>query len=97
MPRLKDGNGAEMARSLRPGARLTVKADGFEARFPTSAGTGPILAAIDGQRSIAEIEEFLARQDSKRWSSSYFAAEFTATYRLFNALNRLFLGRPRPT
>jgi SAM-dependent methyltransferase len=94
VPRLKDGNGAEMARSLRPGGRLTVKADGFEARFPTSAGTGPILAAIDGKRSIAEIEQFLASQDSKRWSSSYFAAEFTATYRLFNALNRLFLGRP---
>jgi hypothetical protein len=71
---------------------VTVKADGLEARFATSTGAGPILAAIDGRRSIAEIERLLAAQDPKRWSTAYFAAEFTATYRLFNALNRLFLG-----
>jgi SAM-dependent methyltransferase len=93
VPLLKEGNGVEIARGLRPGGRLTVKADGFEARFPTSAGAGPILAAIDGRRSIAEIGRLLAGQDPKRWSPTYFAAEFAATYRLFNALNRLFLGR----
>jgi SAM-dependent methyltransferase len=94
VPLLKDGSGVEIARGLRPGGRLTVKADGFEVRFPTSPGTGPILAAIDGRRSIAEIERLLAGQDPKRWSPAYFAAEFSATYRLFNALNRLFLGHP---
>jgi SAM-dependent methyltransferase len=94
VPMLREGSGVEMARGLRPGGRLTVKSDGFEARFPTSAGTGPILAAIDGRRSIAEIEAFLAGQDSKRWTAAYFDSEFMATYRLFNGLNRLFLGRP---
>ena len=34
-------------------------------------------------------------QDPKRWTPVYFAAEFAATYRLFNALNRLFLTRAR--
>jgi SAM-dependent methyltransferase len=92
VPRLKGEPGPDIARGLRPGGRVTVKADGLEARFATSTGAGPILAAIDGRRSIAEIERLLAAQDPKRWSTAYFAAEFTATYRLFNALNRLFLG-----
>jgi SAM-dependent methyltransferase len=91
VPKLREGNGVEIARGLRPGGRLTVKSDGFEVRFPTSAGTGPILAAIDGKRSIAAVGEHLAEQDSKRWTAAYFETEFMATYRLFNGLNRLFL------
>ena len=94
VPLLKGEPGVDLARGLRPGGRVTVKADGLEARFATVTGAGPILAAIDGRRSIAEIGKFLAEQDSKRWTSAHFAAEFAATYRLFNALNRLFLGRP---
>ncbi|MGH6882785.1 MAG: class I SAM-dependent methyltransferase [Hypericibacter sp.] len=93
VPVLKEGNGVELARGLRPGGKLTVKADGYEARFATSAGAGPILAAIDGRRSIAQIAALLAEQNPKRWTPVYFTAEFTATYRLFNALNRLFLSR----
>jgi SAM-dependent methyltransferase len=93
VPVLKGGDGIELARGLRPGGKLTVKADGVEARFATSAGAGPILAAIDGRRSIAQIAALLAEQDIKRWSPAYFAGEFAAAYKLFNALNRLFLTR----
>jgi SAM-dependent methyltransferase len=96
VPILKGVTGVEIARGLKPGGRLTVAADGFEARFPTSAGMGPILAAIDGRRSLAEIEALLAGQDPKRWTPAHFAAEFAQTYRLFNSLNRLFLGHTGP-
>jgi SAM-dependent methyltransferase len=98
VPVLKAMDGAAFARTLKPGGRLTVTADGFEARFALPPGAGPILGAIDGRRPIAEIAALLRAQDPQRWAAERFRAEFEQTYLLFNRLNRLFLGgRPGKT
>lgn len=92
VPVLKGIDGAAFARTQKPGGTLTVKADGFEARFSLPPGAGPILAAIDGRRAVAEIGRHLAAEDPRRWTADRFEAEFEKTYLLFNRLNRLFLG-----
>jgi SAM-dependent methyltransferase len=92
IPVLRDRPGATLAEGLKPGGALTVRADGIEAKLPLPRLAAPILAAIDGQRSIADIHSLLAAQDS-RLDRAAFAAEFGALFQAFNAVNKLFLRR----
>jgi hypothetical protein len=71
---------------------LTVKSDGFEARFPLPEGAGPVLAKMDGRRSRAGIAAALRAEEPKRWEGERFDRAFDGTFRLFNGLNRLFIG-----
>jgi hypothetical protein len=91
IPILRGTDGPTLARQTQPGGKVTVRADGLEAKFPLPAGAGPILGLIDGRRSIAEIGQALAENDPRRWVAPAFATAFSDFYRLFNGLNRLFL------
>lgn len=72
---------------------LKAKIDGIEVRFPLPALAAPILARIDGSRSIAEIRQALAQSGEGPRGEDAFRAAFDGVYRVFNRLNRLFLTR----
>ena len=93
IPVLRDGSGGESAKDLRPGGTLTARAEGFEARFALPRRAGPILARIDGRRSLADIHGDLAADDGGRFDRRAFMEEFSQLFRVFNAVNKMFLSR----
>ncbi|HTO85137.1 MAG TPA: class I SAM-dependent methyltransferase [Methylomirabilota bacterium] len=94
IPVLRNDDGAALARDLKPGGALTARAHGLEARFALPRLAGPILARIDGQRTVGEIHAALAA-DGTRLEWEAFKAEFDRLYGAFNAVNRMFLRRAR--
>ncbi len=91
IPVLREGSGAETAKNLKPGGTLTARAEGLEARFALPRRAGPILARIDGRRSLADIHADLAADQGARFEWSAFKEEFDRLYGVFNAVNRMFL------
>ena len=92
IPVLRDGSGAESAKTLKPGGSLTVRAEGLEARFALPRLAGPILARIDGRRTLADIHADLAASEGARFEWPAFAEEFNRLYGVFNAVNKMFLS-----
>ena len=93
VPVLREGSGAESARNLKPGGTLTARAEGLEARFALPRRAGPILARIDGRRSLADIHADLADTEGAGVEWSAFKEEFDRLYGVFNAVNKMFLSR----
>jgi SAM-dependent methyltransferase len=93
IPVLREGSGGESARNLKPGGTLTARAEGLEARFALPRRAGPILARIDGRRSLADIHADLAAGEGGRFDRSAFMEEFSQLFRVFNAVNKMFLSR----
>jgi SAM-dependent methyltransferase len=87
------GGGPEMARNLKPGAALTVRADGIDARFALPRRAGPILACIDGRRSLREIHAEMAKSEGSPLDWHAFLDEFGRLYAVFNGVNKMFLQR----
>ena len=89
IPVLRDSQGPELAKGLKPGGSLTARAEGLEVRMALPRTAAPLLAAIDGQTSIDGIfarvapDLHLPRQDFDR--------EFAALFKVFNAVNKMFL------
>jgi hypothetical protein len=93
IPVLREGSGIESAKDLKPGGALTARADGVEARFALPRRAGPILARIDGRRSLADIHADLAAGEGARFEWTAFKEEFDRLYGVFNAVNKMFLSR----
>ena len=93
IPVLREGSGMESAKNLKPGGTLTARAEGLEARFALPRRAGPILARIDGRRSLADIHADLAADEGARFEWSAFKEEFDRLYGVFNAVNKMFLSR----
>jgi len=89
IPVLKDSSGPELAKGLKPGGSLTARADGIEVRLPLPRLAPPILAAIDGQRSIHGIFARIATELGL--SRDAFDREFAVLFRAFNSVNKMFL------
>ena len=87
VPVLKGIDGAALARGLKPGAGITIETDGMRTRLPLPPRAGPILALIDGQRSIAGIVAALAGGSDQARA----AADVRATLDTFSELNKVFL------
>jgi hypothetical protein len=92
IPILRAGDGAELARNLKPGGALTARAQGVEARFALPRLAGPILARIDGRRTLEQIHAALVA-DGTRLPWDGFKDEFDRLFAVFNAVNRMFLRR----
>jgi SAM-dependent methyltransferase len=90
VPMLKGLDGASLARGLKPGAGITIESDGVSVRLPLPARAGPILALVDGTRTIDAIVGAIAGGGD----TTKARADFAATYETFNDLNRLFLKEP---
>jgi hypothetical protein len=66
IPGLREGSGAGSAKNIKPGGALTVRAEGLEARFALPRRAAPILARIDGRRTLADIHADLAAGEGAR-------------------------------
>ena len=93
IPVLREGSGIESARDLKPGGALTARAEGVEARFALPRRAGPILARIDGRRSLADIHGDLAASQGPRFEWAAFKEEFDRLYEVCNGVNKMFLTR----
>ncbi|MCI0430904.1 MAG: class I SAM-dependent methyltransferase [Rhodospirillales bacterium] len=93
IPVLRAGSGMESAKNLKPGGTLTARAEGLEARFALPRRAGPILARIDGRRTLADIHADLAAGEGARFEWPAFKEEFDRLYGVFNAVNKMFLSR----
>jgi SAM-dependent methyltransferase len=91
IPVLREGSGLESAKNLKPGGTLTARAEGLEARFALPRRAGPILARIDGRRTLADIHAELAATEGARFEWSAFKQEFDRLYGVFNSVNKMFL------
>lgn len=92
VPVLRHADGPALAAGSKPAGRLTARIDGIEIRFPLPRLAGPILARIDGRRSLAEIHAALAEGGRVDWPA--FKAEFDRLYAVFHGLNRMFIRAP---
>ena len=93
IPVLRESSGIESARDLKPGGALTARAEGVEARFALPRRAGPILARIDGRRTLADIHADLVAGEGARFEWPAFKEEFDRVYGVFNAVNKMFLSR----
>jgi SAM-dependent methyltransferase len=91
VPVLKAGSEA-LIKGLGTARVMKAKIDGIEVKFPLPEYAAPILAAIDGQRSIKAIHEHLAATGAAPRDWSTFKSAFDAVNAVFNKLNRLFLS-----
>jgi SAM-dependent methyltransferase len=91
VPVLRADSG-ELVAALRGRSTLKVAVDGLEVRLPVPPHAADILSAIDGKRTIAEIQQSVAPIDGLKGSTAFKTA-FDRVYTTFNALNRLFLTR----
>ena len=89
IPVLRDSLGPDLAKGLKPGGSLTARAEGLEVRMALPRTAAPLLAAVDGRTSIDGIfarltpDLHLPREDFDR--------EFAALFKVFNAVNKMFL------
>ena len=90
------GAGPALARGLKPGEPLKVSFGPNSLSFPLPRRAVPILAQLDGRRSVAELRGAVA-QAGLALSEEEFARDFAALFRVLNGTNHLFLSdRPLP-
>jgi hypothetical protein len=93
VPVMRDGSGEGMSRNLKPGGALTARADGLEARFALPRLAGPILARIDGRRTLRAIHADVATAEGGPLDWPAFRHEFARLYAVLNGVNKMFLRR----
>ena len=94
IPLLRDLDGAALGAQFKPGGSFSADLDGVTWRAALPNLASPILARIDGQRSLAQIHGQLQALDVKLdWPG--FKLQFDRLFAVFNAANRLFLRRAR--
>lgn len=90
IPVPRDLDAAALAGRLGTGNRLQAELYGQSVELTLPRLAAPILAAIDGQRSIAEIHRALSEEIG--WAA--FKDQFDQLFATLNGLNKLFLRLP---
>lgn len=90
VPVLRDFDGATFAKGWRAGALLAATFDGIPVRFTLPDLGGPIIARIDGHRSLTDIHA-ACRQAMPNLDWPAFARAFAALYQPMNGLNKLLI------
>lgn len=93
VPHLLNQSAEDVARSLPPGGKITVTADGLKTDMPVPALSRPIAALCDGNRSLAEIHVAI-REKRPDLDYDAFKRQFDKLYRVLNAINRMVLRLP---
>ena len=91
IPVLREGDGATLARGLKPGEPLKIVFGPATLRFPLPRRALPILSQIDGRRPIGALRDAVA-QAGLAISQSEFDRDFAGLYSVFNGINYLFLS-----
>ena len=91
VPVLRDGDGPALAAQIKPGMSLNIDMEGVKISLPLPDLAAPILARIDGTRSLAEIHAGLG-DAAPDWEG--FKSRFDRLYSSFYGLSRMFLRKP---
>jgi SAM-dependent methyltransferase len=94
VPVLRDRDGPALAKGLKPGTPLAADIDGLTLRLPLPPLAGPMLAEIDGSRSLGAIMASVAESRGRPADWPAFAAQFGGLFETLGGLGRLFLRRP---
>jgi len=92
VPALRDIASDALARTLKPGQPLVAGFDGFQLSFAMPRLAGPIVARIDGTRTIAGIRADLRASVDRNSSDGAFAEAWAETWRVLNGINRLLIA-----
>ncbi len=93
VPVLRDINGPELARGMRPGAVLDSAFPGLTLALPLPRLAGPILARADGRASFAEIFEAVRTLD-RGLSAEQFSVQARALFEGLNRIGKMYLRIP---
>ena len=94
IPVLLDGNGPAMAAAMRPGMSLSVETDGTKLSLPLPDLAAPILARIDGRRSLSAIHSDIAAGPHPGLDWLGFKNQFDRLYGAFYGASRMFIRYP---
>lgn len=94
VPVLRDADGPALAAQFRPGMALTVPADGLKLSLPLPPLAGPMLARIDGNRSLAKIRAGLVADGRPGLDRDAFMSEFGRLYGVFYGVSSMFIRNP---
>jgi SAM-dependent methyltransferase len=91
VPVAREKPAAELARAIRPEGTVAFLFDGLSVKVPLPKLAAPILALVDGQRSVAEIGQALA---GRGIDTAAFQRAWRETWDRLSALNQLLLAAP---
>ncbi len=91
IPILREGNGPALAGGLKPGEPLKVSFGATSFAIPLPRRAVPILAQIDGRRSVGALRGAVA-EAGLAMGEAEFERDFVALYRALNGVNHLFLA-----
>lgn len=91
VPVMREISGPELVRHIRPDGTIPFVFDGLRAMVPVPALAGPILALIDGVRTVGEIGVELA---ARGIDPAAFRRAWRTSFTTLSALNRLLLAPP---
>lgn len=94
IPVLRDMDGAAIAKEVKGGGTITVEMDGLKSNFTLPQMAPEIFAAIDGARSLGEIQATLAAGPFPGIDGETFRQQFQQLYATMNGLSRIFLKAP---
>jgi SAM-dependent methyltransferase len=91
IPILREGNGPALARGLKPGEPLKVSFGPSTLSFPLPRRAVPMLAQIDGRRTVAGLRAAVAAA-GLAMAEEEFAQDFAQLARVLTGINHLFLA-----
>ncbi len=95
IPVLRDVNGVEMARKLKPGQGISSDLPGLTGRLPLPSLAAAMLSRIDGVRDLESLHREIAGVGGEGLGWVAFKRQFDQLYGTLNGLGKLFLRGPR--
>ena len=91
VPVLRDIDGPDLARRIKPGQGLKAELPGLTGRLPLPPLAGAMLARIDGRRDLAALRAELAEARGGALGWTAFKVQFDQLYATLNGLGKLYL------
>ena len=93
IPILRDIDGPEMARRLKPGKGLSSDLPGLTGRLPLPPLAAAMLSRIDGRRDLGTLHREVAEAGGSTLTWDAFKRQFDQLYGTLNGLGKLLLRR----
>ncbi len=92
IPLLRHDDGPAIAEAIKDD-RIAFAIDGLKIGFHLPRLAAPILARIDGRRSLADLQQMLASELGARGAPAAFDAAFARLYKVMNGIGRMTIRR----
>jgi hypothetical protein len=92
VPVMREMPGAELVKSIQPDGSIAFLFDGLRAVVPLPPQAPAILQAIDGTRTVADLETLFAERGM---ASEKFRRAWRAVFVALEPVNRVLLAAPK--